>query len=95
MESIQALLAAEAADAIVGFLYGVHRQDRTSSASARAMYDENPEFNTYIDEVHEIIRIFDSEFRPSEVLFDMEPETYRIYLREHSAESQEAETGRE
>ena len=30
MESVQALLAAEAADTIVGFLYRIHRQDRTA-----------------------------------------------------------------
>src|SRR5688500_17313587 len=33
IESVQALLAAEAADTIVGFLYRVHRQDRTPPPS--------------------------------------------------------------
>lgn len=82
MESVQALLAAEAADAIAGFLYRVHRQDRTPPPSPRALYGDNPKFNDSVDEAHEMIRIFDLELRPSEVLFEMEPESYRIYLTE-------------
>lgn len=90
MEAVQALLAAEAADTIVGFLHRVHRQDRTSLPSPRAPYDANPEFNDSVDEAHGMIRIFDVEFRPSEVLFQMEPETYRVYVAEFGAEAQEA-----
>jgi Abortive infection C-terminus len=37
MESVQALLAAEAADAIVGFLIRVHQQDRTPPPSLRVV----------------------------------------------------------
>jgi hypothetical protein len=36
-----------------------------------------------------MIRIFDSEFRPSEILFQMEPETYRVYLAEFDSENSE------
>ena len=82
MESVQALLAAEAADTIVGFLHRVHRQDRAPPPSPQTPYDENPSFNDSVDEAHGAIRIFDIEFRPSEVLFQMEPESYRIYLAE-------------
>lgn len=90
MESVQALLAAEAADTIVGFLYRVHRQDRTPPPSPRALYDENPAFNDSLDEIYGTIRIYDLEFRPSDVLFQMEPESYRVYLAEFSDENQEA-----
>src|SRR5687768_13018449 len=41
MEGVQALLAAQAADAIVGFLHRMHRQERASPPSARAEYDAN------------------------------------------------------
>lgn len=91
MESVQALLAAEAADAIVGFLYRVHRQDRTPRPSPRALYDENGAFNDSVDEAHGMIHIYEVEFRPSEVLFQMEPETYRVYLAEFDGEDQDAE----
>ena len=93
MESVQALLAAEAADTIVGFIHRVHRQDRMPPPSPRAMYEDNTSFNDSVDESHGMIRIFDAEFRPSEVLFQMEPETYRVYLAEYDGEN--AETGAE
>jgi hypothetical protein len=93
MESVQALLAAEAADAIVGFLHRVHRQDRTPPPSLQAIYDEHPAFNAYVDDAHSTIRIFEAEFRPSDVLFQMEPETYRVYLAEFDAEAESAEAG--
>ena len=88
MESVQALLAAEAADAVVGFLNGVHRQDRIPPPSPRALYDDNPAFNESVDDTHGMIRIFDVEFRPSDVLFQMEPETYRVYLAEFNPEAE-------
>jgi hypothetical protein len=92
MESVQALMAAEAADTIVGFLHRVHRQDRTPPPSLPAplLYDDNAEFNDSVDEAHGAIRIYDAEFRPSEVLFQMEPEGYRVYLAEFSEEAQDS-----
>lgn len=91
MESVQALLAAEAADTIVGFLHRVHRQGRTIPPSPRELYDDNPEFNDSVDEAHGMIRIYEVEFRPSEVLFQMESESYRVYLAEFDAEAEDTE----
>ena len=91
MESVQALLAAEAADAIVGFLHRVHRQDRLPPPTARAEYKEHPKFNDYVDEIHGLIRIFQAEFKPSDVLFQMEQETYRVYLAEYELEPSDDE----
>jgi hypothetical protein len=93
MESVQALLAAEAADTIVGFLHRVHRQDRTPPPSPRELYADNPAFNDSMDETHGVIRIFEVEFRPSEVLFQMEPESYRVYLAEFDQEADGEESG--
>ncbi len=87
MESVQALLAAEAADTIVGFLHRVHRQDRTPLPSPRALYADNQAFNDSMDDTQGMIRIFEVEFRPSEVLFQMEPESYRVYLAEFDEEA--------
>jgi len=87
MESVQAMLAAEAADTIVGFLHRVHREDRTPPLPLQAMYEANATFNDSVDEAHGIIRIYEAEFRPSEVLFQMEPETYRVYLAEFDGEA--------
>jgi hypothetical protein len=87
MESVQALMAAEAADTIVGFLHRVHRQDRTPPPAPPAPYDDNLEFNDSVDETHGLISIYDVTLRPSEVLFAMEPESYRVYLAEFGAET--------
>ena len=52
LESIQARMAAEAADTIVGFLSRIHRQNRAWTSPNGISYDENPEFNDSIDETH-------------------------------------------
>lgn len=93
MESVQALLAAEAADTIVGFLHRVHRQDRTAPLPPRALYAANQAFNDSIDEAHGPIRVLEIEFRASEVLFQLEPETYRIYATEFDAEAERVDAG--
>lgn len=88
MDSVQALLAAGAADTVVGFLHRVHRQDRTTASPTPRIYDDSPEFNDSVDEIHPSIRIFKEEFLPSRVLFELAPEPYRLYLAEfHSEES--------
>jgi len=87
LESVQALLAAEAADTIIGFLHRVHLQDR-ATPTPRALYGDNPAFNDWVDDQYGPIRIFEIEFRPSEVLFQMEPESYRVYLTEFEPESE-------
>lgn len=90
METVQALMAAEAADTIVGFLHRVHRQDRTvpPAAPSRAQpdYTSSAAFNDSVDEAHGMFRVFEVEFRPSEVLFHLEPESYRVYLAEFEPE---------
>ncbi len=91
LESVQALLAAGAADTIVGFLYRVHRQNTTLPASPRVLYDDNPEFNESIDENHGIVRVFDEEFLPSRVLFELAPEPYRVYLADFKTEESVAD----
>ena len=91
MEAVQALLAAEAADAIVGFLHRVHRQDRTPPPPAGPTFDDSGPFNDHVDETFGPVRVFDVEFRASEVLFRLEPETYRIYLAEFDGSNAEAD----
>ncbi|WP_374425433.1 abortive infection family protein [Paracoccus sp. (in: a-proteobacteria)] len=91
MEAVQALLAAEAADAIVGFLHRVHRQDRTPAPPAGPSFDDSGPFNDHVDETFGPVRVFDVEFRASEVLFRLEPDTYRIYLAEFDGTNAEAD----
>jgi hypothetical protein len=81
----------EAADTIVGFLHRVHRQGRTPPPSPRVLYDDNPEFNESVDEAHDVVRIFNEEFPPSRVLFELAPEPYRVYLAEFETGRAEAD----
>lgn len=93
MESVQALLAAQAADAIVGFLHRVHLQERNVVPVVRIDYEISKDFNTYIDEANDDVRIFDLIYRPSEVLYAVDPEAYRDLLAGYEPEVPEAELG--
>ena len=81
MESTQALLAAQAADAIVGFIHRLHRQEPTAlHRHDRLEFEDNRQFNDYIDETHESVRIFDLTYRANEILFAIDRKAYRDNL---------------
>ncbi len=87
MESAQALLAAQAADAIVGFLFRVHKQSLSHTQIALLEYPSNPDFNDWIDIQCEPVTILDLDpYRPSEVLFSVDLEAYRDLLAGHVIE---------
>jgi hypothetical protein len=87
MEGVQALLAAQAADAIIGFLYRVHRQDPTRPRSVSMAYDDHPEFNDWIDEQSEPVRILSlPPYQASDVLFNVDLEAYRDLLADYEAD---------
>ncbi len=90
MEGVQALLAAQAADAIVGFLYRVHSQDLTRPPRNLPLdYEDHPHFNDWIDDQSEPVRILSfPPYRPSEVLFNVDREAYRDLLTEYAAEDE-------
>ena len=92
MELAQAIFVVGAADVIIGFMYRAHMRNRSvPSPTARPSYEDNEEFNNFIDENHEKCTILDSEFLPSAILFQMEPETYRLSLAEFVAETENPE----
>lgn len=81
LEAAQILVAVQAADAIAGFFYRVRNDTQRSTASPT--FAANEEFNTYLDETWgPPLRVGAARFRPSEVLFQMEPDTYHIYRAE-------------
>ena len=89
MEGIQAVLVAQAADAIVGFLYAVHRQDLSRPRTAPLQYDDNPTFNEWLDDQSEPVRILSlPAYLPSEVLFNVDQEAYRDLLTEYHAQDE-------
>jgi hypothetical protein len=90
MEDVQAVLAAQAADAIVGFLYRIHKQDLSRPRSLPLEYDDHLDFNEWIDEQNELVRIFTLEYKSSEVLFNVDPQAYHDLLAEYKRESEAA-----
>jgi hypothetical protein len=83
LESVQALLVAEAADTIVGFFHRVHQQDRSAPPPNNLTLENDAEFDAYIDEQFSTVSIFQEDFLASRVLFDLAPEPYRLYLSEY------------
>jgi len=80
MASAQAILAAQAADTIIGFLHRIHRQDGSLGVSAKLTYDVNPDFNNYVDYANDPVQIFHLEYKASDVLFNVDLEAYRDLL---------------
>lgn len=82
LDSLQALLAAEAADTIVGFLHRAHSE--SSKPRARDLqYEDYPELNEFIDEACEPVKVLDYEFVPSMVLFQMDRVAYQDVLAQN------------
>jgi hypothetical protein len=97
LEAVQAMLAAEAADTIVGFFYRVHRQGSAAPSPETLVLQNDPEFDAYIDDLHPKVTIFREDFASSRILFDLAPEPYRLYLAEYKQDKaeEEKETGAE
>jgi len=87
MEDIQALLVAQAADAIIGFLYRVHRQDLSRPKTIQLTYNDNPDFNDWLDEQCQEVHILSlPPYRPSDVLYSVDQEAYRDLMADYQAE---------
>lgn len=84
-----AKMAADTADAVVGFLFRIHMEERVPAGAPR--YGENEAFNQWIDASHDTVRILEAEFPPSLVLHTMDTEAYRTRLVEFPAEAEDEE----
>lgn len=84
LDRIQAEFAARAADAIVCFLFKAYRSYRQPSEILRFEYGDFEEFDNWIDEQNEIVRIFELEYRPSEVLFHVDRRAYHELMVQRS-----------
>ena len=88
MEGVQALLVAQAADAIIGFLYRVHSQDLSRPRSVPLEYDDHSDFNEWLDDQCDPVQILSlPSYRPSDVLFNVDQEAYRDLLTEYESEA--------
>lgn len=87
MEGVQAILVAQAADTIVGFLYRVHRQDLSRPRTVLLEYGDHPDFNEWIDDQCQPVQILSfPPFQPSEVLFRVDKEAYRELLDDYESD---------
>lgn len=88
-EVLHAHLVARAADVIVYFLFSAHRQFPASAATRRLVYEELQEFNDWLDGQQDEIVLFNRKIKPSELLFRLDPDEYRLQLLDY--EQQDAE----
>lgn len=90
MEAVQAILAAQAADAMIGFLYRVHQSDLSRPMIPRLEYSDNMELNDWIDDQSDMVQILNlPPYRPSEVLFAVDIQAYRDLLADYASDEQE------
>jgi len=82
----QAILAAQAADTIVSFLYRIHRDALMQAPGARVYYEDHADFNESFDRDNEPVRLGELELLPSRVLFHADIEAYKAGLNDFIAE---------
>ena len=82
LDNTQAHLIARSVDALVNYLFKIHRGYPGGHATRGIRYVDNPELNEYIDGGNEVISIFDYRYKPSEVLFNNDLEAYCTLLSE-------------
>ncbi|MDI9528339.1 MAG: abortive infection family protein [Candidatus Cloacimonadota bacterium] len=80
LERDHALMVAYSADVIVTYLFRLHKSVPNSLGNARILYNNYNKFNDWIDDQNDTVKIFDYEFKPSEVLFNNDRVAYRDLL---------------
>lgn len=74
----QTLLVVGTVDAIAGLLWRVHTANSTVESALR--FGDNEDFNDHIDSESGPVHIFDYEFMPSQVLYEMDQGAYVEHL---------------
>jgi len=84
LEPVQAILAANSADAVATFLWNVHKSYSPVGQPERLSYRDNSDFNEWIDGLHEPpVMIFEMPYKQSEILFHIDREAYFDALQEY------------
>lgn len=86
LESLHAQLAARSADAIVNFLFKIHKKNSFDRRLDRISYEDNLLFNSYVDDNNELVTIFGLEYKPSDVLYHVDLRAYRDILNEYNTD---------
>lgn len=85
LEEIQGEFAARAADALVSFLYKSHRRYGAALPIRMLQYEQHLNLNDWIDSTNRPVVVFGLEYRPSEVLFQVDREAYLDALANFSS----------
>jgi len=83
IDMVHAQLVARSADTIVNYLFNTHRMPFQYDP-VRSHYADLPDFNEFIDENNEAVKIFDLTFDPSEVLYYTDNAAYFDKFNEFS-----------
>ena len=87
LEPLQAILAASAADTVASFLWNVHKQYTPEDKLGRIHFEDNTEFNDWIDQLHEpAVKIFEGIYQHSEILFQLDRNAYSDALQDYRAD---------
>jgi hypothetical protein len=89
LEAVQARLAAQSADVVVHYLFMAHKNYETPLQAPIVKYEDNDDFNIYIDDNNVPVRIFNLTYSPSEVLFSVDEKAYLAALSEFSVSPNE------
>jgi hypothetical protein len=65
-------------------------QEREDTTNTRLEYEDNEDFNSYIDDANEQVWIFDLTYSASEVLFFVDQQAYRDQLADYEPEGLES-----
>lgn len=82
LDNVQAHLIARSVDALVNFLFKVHRGYPGSHAVRGIRYYDHQDLNEMIDGSNEVVSIFDYCYKASEVLYNTDLEAYCTLLSE-------------
>jgi hypothetical protein len=81
--------AARAADTVIKFLVEVYRSGQAADREEfKIAYVANPDFNEYVDELFPPVRIFQSVYKTSEILFQFDPQVYKDALAEFDTDQE-------
>lgn len=78
----QATLAAQSADTIASFLYRAHRDALAEQPADRVYYEDHPDFNQWLDDEFDVVKIGQETLAPSKVLYHTAINGYKLSLTE-------------
>lgn len=87
MDRAQALLAAQTADTIIGFLFEAHMSDQINKESKEILYNKEEALNDWIDNQVEPIDILGCRFLPSEIVFMLDKAAYKDFKMAFESEA--------